>query len=56
MAIVNLAALDQTPLRRDPFDFVVVENAIEPGMLEALNRDYPEIEKPANGAQVFRAE
>ena len=50
MAIVNLAALDQTPLRSDPFDFVVVENAIEPGMLEALNRDYPEIDKPANYA------
>ena len=50
MPIVNLAALDRAPLQHDPFDFVVVEDAIDPATLEALNRDYPHIDKPANYA------
>ncbi len=50
MSMLNLAALDRAELRRDPFDHLVVRNAIEPGTLEALNQDYPQIDKPANYA------
>ncbi len=48
MSVLNLAVFDNTPLQRDPFDFIVVEGVISPEILEVLNRDYPAIEKPAN--------
>jgi hypothetical protein len=47
---MNLAVFDNTPLQREPFDYVVAEGVISPEKLEGLNRDYPEIEKPANYA------
>jgi SM-20-related protein len=50
MSVLNLAAVDRAELQRDPFDFLVVRNAIEPETLEALNQDYPQIDKPANYA------
>jgi len=48
MPVLNLAALDNTPLNRDPFDFIVVQDAIGSDRIEELNRDYPAIDKPAN--------
>ena len=48
MSVLNLAAIDQTPLNRDPFDFLVVKDAIASGRMEVLNQDYPQIDKPAN--------
>jgi hypothetical protein len=48
MSILSLATIDEAPLERDPFDFLVVKGAIEPKTLEALNNDYPEIDKPTN--------
>jgi len=48
MPVLNLAALDNTPLNRDPFDFIVVKDAIARDSIEELNRDYPHIDKPAN--------
>jgi Rps23 Pro-64 3,4-dihydroxylase Tpa1-like proline 4-hydroxylase len=45
---MNLAVFDNTPLQREPFDYVVAEGVISPEKLEGLNRDYPEIDKPAN--------
>jgi SM-20-related protein len=50
MSVLNLAALVRAPLRHDPFDFLVVRDAIEPKTIEALNQDYPQIDKPANYA------
>lgn len=48
MSVLNLAAIDQTPLNRDPFDFLVVKDAIASGRMTVLNHDYPQIDKPAN--------
>ncbi len=48
MSVLNLAAFDNTPLNRDPFDFIVVKDAIGSESIAALNRDYPHIDKPAN--------
>lgn len=48
MEILDLSALDRTPLEHDPFDYVVVKDAVRSELLEALNRDYPEIDRPAN--------
>lgn len=48
MSVLNLAALDHAPLQQDPFDFLVVRDAIAPATLAELNRDYPHIDKPAN--------
>jgi SM-20-related protein len=50
MSMLNLAAVDRAELKHEPFDFLVVRDAIEPEMLEALNLDYPQIDKPANYA------
>ena len=48
MSILNLSAIDSAPLFRDPFDFLVVEDAIASEMVTKLNRDYPDIDSPAN--------
>jgi SM-20-related protein len=48
MSLLNPAALDRAQLQHDPFDFLVVSDAIEPATVEALNRDYPHIDNPAN--------
>lgn len=48
MSVLNLAVFDNTPLQREPFDHVVATGVISPETLKALNRDYPEIDKPAN--------
>ena len=50
MPLLNLAAVDRAELQRDPFDFLVVRDAIAPAALAVLNRDYPQIDKPANYA------
>ncbi len=48
MLILDLDALDRTPLQHDPCDFVVVPNFVHPGMLDAVNADYPNISEPGN--------
>ncbi len=50
MSLLNLAAFEQAPLVHDPFDFLVVKDALATDSLEELNRDYPSIDKPANYA------
>lgn len=50
MSILNLSAIVDTKLSHDPFDFLVVEDAIDSEMVARLNRDYPDIESPANHA------
>jgi hypothetical protein len=50
MSVLDLAVFEKTPLQHDPFDYLVVKDAIKPETLELLNRDYPEIDKPANYA------
>jgi len=47
---LNLSAIVDTKLSHDPFDFLVVEDAIESEMVARLNRDYPDIDSPTNHA------
>ena len=48
MPLLNFAALDATPLKREPFDYLVVPDFLTPGALAGANRDYPEITSPGN--------
>lgn len=48
MSVLDLNAIDNAPLQRDPFEFLVARDVIRPGVITKLNRDYPEIDKPAN--------
>ena len=41
-------AFHATPLQREPFDYLIVPGFLRPDALEALNRDYPEIQGPGN--------
>jgi len=50
MKFVDLDAFDATPLQTDPCEFVVVPRFVRPEMLEAINRDFPQIEEPGNFA------
>jgi hypothetical protein len=50
MTVLDLAAIDEAPLVRNPFDFLVVNHAIRSEKVEELNRDYPDIELPTNHA------
>ena len=45
---VDLGALRGAPLQTDPFEYVVVPGFVTPEAIAAANRDFPEIEKPAN--------
>jgi hypothetical protein len=46
--LLDLAALERTPLERDPFDHVIVPDFIAPDWLAAINADYPDITGPGN--------
>ena len=48
MTILNLGTFENTPLEHDPFDFVVAKGVMDTGVLAEVNRDYPEIDLPAN--------
>ena len=50
MSILQLAVFNNAPLQRDPYEYLVVKDAVKSEDLVALNRDYPEIDKPANYA------
>ena len=50
MSVLDFAALDATPLTRDPLDFLVVPGFIRPEALADINRDYPAISGPGNFA------
>jgi hypothetical protein len=48
MTVLDLSAIDATPLQTDPFDFIVVPGCIRPNDLASVNRDYPDIDRPGN--------
>jgi len=48
MVILDLTNFENSPLEHDPFQFVVAQGVMSPDTIEALNRDYPDIELPAN--------
>ncbi len=45
---VDFAALEAAPLRRRPFDYLMVPRFIPPGALAAAARDFPRMEGPAH--------
>ena len=46
--MLEINALQQTRLESSPFEHVVVKNFVTSEGLEAINRDYPEINDPKN--------
>ncbi len=42
---LNLAALEKTRLKTDPYDYIVVENFIQPDSFDAITQDFPQIDK-----------
>lgn len=48
MALIDLARLRDSPLHRDPFDFVVVEDFLAAGSAEALVDEFPAV--PGHGS------
>ena len=48
MSQINLEALREAGLNRDPFDWVMVPGFIRADRLEAVNRDYPKLDKPGS--------
>jgi SM-20-related protein len=42
--IFDLKALDETPVKTDPYQYLAVPNFVRPDALAAIRRDYPDIE------------
>lgn len=50
MGLLDLELFRRTPLCHQPCDFIVVPRLIAPEQLQAINRDYPAIDRPGNFA------
>jgi hypothetical protein len=50
MRYLDLAALNATPLKREPFDYVVVKDFVLAESAPAIGADYPTIDKPGSFA------
>jgi Rps23 Pro-64 3,4-dihydroxylase Tpa1-like proline 4-hydroxylase len=48
MSLLDLTAFDNTPLQREPFEFLVVHDMMSADAVAQLDRDYPRIDTPAN--------
>jgi SM-20-related protein len=48
MPVFDLDAFERAPLKRDPFDYVIVPRFVHGDPLAALNRDFPRIAKPGS--------
>ena len=48
MSIFDLAALEDAPLAREPFEYVIVPGFVRANELAALNRDFPKIGRPGS--------
>ncbi len=48
MSTLDIAALDATPLIRDPFDFVIVDRFIRPETFREVAADFPRIPGPGS--------
>ena len=46
--MLNLAALEQAPVHRNPFPFLAVPNFIDEIALEAIEKDYPAVTQPGS--------
>lgn len=47
-SMIDLERFSATPLDPDPFDHVIIPGFIRKDVLDAVNRDYPEVEKPGS--------
>ena len=45
MSAIDLDSFNATPLKRDPYDFLIVPGFVAADSIEAIDRDYPRIEK-----------
>jgi len=45
---LDYAALERTPLARDPYDHIVVENFVNPAMFGAVSADFPKVPGPGS--------
>jgi hypothetical protein len=52
MAVLDLELFRNTPLTREPFDFLVVPGFVKASTLEAINSDYPNV--PRSGSFPLR--
>lgn len=48
MAMLDLDTFRATPLNREPYDFLCVPGFIRAEHLAAINRDYPQVDKPGS--------
>src|SRR6516165_1513397 len=48
MTGLNWRAIESAKLATDPFDHFVVADAVEPGLADALRRDFPDIRAPGS--------
>jgi hypothetical protein len=48
--LFDFEAFNATPLVHDPFDYLIVPGFIRPEALDALNRDFPELDGPGNAS------
>ena len=48
MSLIDLGAIRAAEMQRDPFDYLVVPDAIPRAQLTEINVDYPLIERPGN--------
>ena len=46
--MLNMAAIQTSTLKRDPYPYMVIPNAVEPDLLDAVVRDFPSIEHPGS--------
>lgn len=48
MSMLDLAKFDATILQREPCDYIIVPEFVRPAALDAINAEYPQIDKPGN--------
>jgi SM-20-related protein len=48
MTYLDFDKLDRTPLQRDPYEWMIVENFILPEQFGAVSRDYPKVPGPGS--------
>lgn len=48
MTAIDLDAFRTLPLQRDPFDYVIVPGFVRADVRDAVNRDFPTIERPGS--------
>jgi len=48
--MLDLGALERTPVRRKPYDYLVVPGFLRPEHLDSVLRDFPVVDRPGNRA------